>query len=152
MNFRRRVVLKAGGALGVLAAAGAWPVQVIAKFARPVAAFKAEAPDATFDALGGKPEESDQIELESPDIAENGAVVPVSVMSKLPNTEQIWIVVEKNPNPLAGGFLIPEGTAPFVQTRIKMAETCDIYGVVKADGKLYMTAKETKVTLGGCGG
>lgn len=152
MDFKRRVILKAGGALGVLAAAGTWPLQALAKFARPEDAFKAEALDATFAALGGKPEKSDQIDLETPDIAENGAVVPVSVTSKLPGTEQIWLLVEKNPNPLAGGFMIPDNTEAFVQTRVKVAQTCDIYAVVKADGKLYMTANETKVTLGGCGG
>jgi sulfur-oxidizing protein SoxY len=61
-------------------------------------------------------------------------------------------MVEKNPNPLSAMFMIPEGTEKYVETRVKVAQTCDLYAIAEADGKLYMTKKETKVTLGGCGG
>ena len=88
----------------------------------------------------------------APDIAENGAVVPVGATSKLPNTTEIYLLVEKNPMPLSAGFIIPAGTAPEVQTRLKMGQSSNVIAIVKADGKLYSATKETKVTLGGCGG
>ena len=88
----------------------------------------------------------------TPDIAENGAVVPVGAISNIPNTTDIWFLVEKNPSPLAAGFSIPAGTKADVQTRLKMGQTSNITVVVKADGKLFAASKETKVTLGGCGG
>ena len=88
----------------------------------------------------------------TPDIAENGAVVPVSVVSALPKTESIAILIEKNPNMLAAVFDIPQGTDPSITTRVKMAQTSNVYALVKADGKYYMASKEIKVTLGGCGG
>src|SRR5256885_1947487 len=81
--------------------------------------------------------ESAAIKPTSPGIAENGAVVPVSVESALPKTQMIAILVEKNPNTLSADFEIPEGTDPFVTTRVKMAETSNIYALVKADGKYY---------------
>ena len=79
-------------------------------------------------------------------------MVPVSVNSRVPKTEQILLLVEKNPNPMAASFHVPEGTEPFVSTRVKVSQTCNIHAVVKADGKFYSTHRETKVTLGGCGG
>jgi sulfur-oxidizing protein SoxY len=115
-------------------------------------AFELKTMDEALKALGGTPADSKDITITSPDIAENGAVVPVAVTSNLPKTQEIYIVVEKNPNPLTAGFTIPEGTDPFVSTRVKMGQSTNVYAVVKADGKLYSTHKETKVTLGGCGG
>ena len=88
----------------------------------------------------------------SPDIAENGAVVPVGVTSNIPGTTEIFILVEKNPNPVSASFVIGTGTEPSVQTRVKMGETSKVIAVVKANGKVYTTTRETKVTLGGCGG
>jgi sulfur-oxidizing protein SoxY len=85
-------------------------------------------------------------------VAENGAVVPVGATSNIPNTTEIFLIVEKNPTPLAAGFEIPAGTEASVQTRLKMGQSTDVIAVVKADGKLFMAKKETKVTLGGCGG
>jgi len=79
-------------------------------------------------------------------------VVPVGATSKLANTTAIYLLVEKNPTPLAAGFSIPAGTEPEVQTRLKMGQSTNVVAVVKADGKLYSATKETKVTLGGCGG
>jgi sulfur-oxidizing protein SoxY len=86
-----------------------------------------------------------------PDIAENGAVVPIGLSTTL-KAEQIAILVEKNPNTLVGQFYFPTGAEPFISTRIKMAQTSPVYFLVKAEGKWYMAAKEIKVTLGGCGG
>ena len=128
------------------------PLQALAALLRPQAAFDATSTAAAFAGLGGEPADSSEIDLETPDIAENGAVVPVGVTSRIPDTAKISIIVEKNPNPLSAMFLIPAGTEPFVQTRVKVAQTCVIYAVVEANGKLYKAARETKVTLGGCGG
>jgi sulfur-oxidizing protein SoxY len=119
---------------------------------RPQPMFDAATLEEVFAALGTVPEDSAAILLETPDIAENGAVVPVSVTSNIPGTERVYVMVEMNPNPLAAMFVLPEGAEPFVQSRVKMAQTSNIYGVVYADGKYYKTARETKVTLGGCGG
>ena len=99
----------------------------------------------------GSPEKSSAVTLNAPDIAENGAVVPVGITTTL-KAEQLAILVEKNPSSLAAQFFIPAGTDSFVTTRIKMGQTSNVYGLVKADGKWLMTVKEVKVTLGGCGG
>ena len=90
--------------------------------------------------------------MQAPDIAENGAVVPVAVNSKLAKTQSIAVLVERNPNTLAAAFDIPPGTDPFISTRVKMAQTSNVVALVKADGKYYFASKEIKVTLGGCGG
>jgi sulfur-oxidizing protein SoxY len=79
-------------------------------------------------------------------------VVPFTITSKIPKTESIALLVEKNPNILAAKFDIPEGTEPWVNTRAKMGQTSNVFALVKADGKYYYTTKEVKVTLGGCGG
>lgn len=117
------------------------------------AAFDTKNLQDTVKALGGAAAaESKDISIASPDIAENGAVVPVSVTSKLGKTESISILVEKNPNALSATFDIPGGTEPFVSTRVKMGQTSNVYALVKADGKYFFASKEIKVTLGGCGG
>ena len=90
--------------------------------------------------------------MKAPDIAENGAVVPVNIESKIPGTESIALLIEKNPSPLAASFDIPAGTELSVTTRVKMAETSNVYALVKANGKYFVAKKEVKVTLGGCGG
>ncbi|QDF96277.1 thiosulfate oxidation carrier protein SoxY [Azoarcus sp. DD4] len=155
MNHQRRDVLKAGGSLGLfglLVAAGLIRPEV-AEAAWNKGAFDAKTLDEAFAALGaGKPADSADIQITAPDIAENGAVVPVGVVSNLPKTEQIAILVEKNPFMLAANFEIPAGTVADIQTRIKMGQTSDVYALVKADGKFVVARKEVKVTLGGCGG
>ena len=117
------------------------------------AAFDTKSLQDTVKAMGGTAAtESKDIAITSPDIAENGAVVPVSVTSKLGKTESISILVEKNPNALSASFDIPGGTEPFVSTRVKMGQTSNVYALVRADGKYFFATKEIKVTLGGCGG
>lgn len=154
MDHQRRGALLTGGGLGVfgmLVAAGL--VKPGSAWARDAAVFEATSLDEAFKAMGAeKPSESQDVELVAPDIAENGAVVPVAVTSKVPNTESVSIMVERNPNMVAANFTFPDGTVPEVQTRIKMGQTSDVYAVVKADGKYFMNKKEIKVTLGGCGG
>jgi len=96
--------------------------------------------------------ESDRIILKIPEIAENGAVVPVNINTDLPNVETISLFAEKNLHPLSAAFTIPKGTTPNVSVRIRLAETMNVKAIVKSDGKLYSTQKEVKVTIGGCGG
>jgi sulfur-oxidizing protein SoxY len=115
--------------------------------------FEAKTLEEAFKALGGdKFVESKDVAISGPDIAENGAVVPVSVTSSVPNTEMIAILVEKNPSPLSATFNIPAGTEASVSTRVKMGGTSNVHALVKADGKWLIATKEVKVTLGGCGG
>lgn len=155
MNMQRREALKSTGAMGlfgVLVAAGLITPEV-AQAAWDKGAFEAKSMEEVLKALGaGKPADSKDVQLSGPDIAENGAVVPVGVKSALPGTEFVAILVEKNPNMLAASFTLPEGTAADVSTRIKMGQTSNVYALVKAGGSYYMTVKEIKVTLGGCGG
>lgn len=157
MDSRRRDVLKTGGGvtlLTLLAAAGWLMPSAAAAQAWNKAAFESKTMDETMKALGGgtATQSKDIAFVATPDIAENGAVVPVGVTSAIPKTESIAILVEKNPNMLAALFEIPAGTDPSVSTRVKMGQTSNVYALVKADGKYYVASKEIKVTLGGCGG
>jgi sulfur-oxidizing protein SoxY len=151
MKSTRRSVLKTTGAFATLVSLGL-VTQRQAQAAVERASFSVKTLDDALKAIGGSPANSDQVTVVSPDIAENGAVVPVGVTSKLPNTTELYIIIEKNPTPLAAAFMIPAGTAADVQTRVKMGQSTNVVAVVKADGKLFSATKETKVTLGGCGG
>jgi sulfur-oxidizing protein SoxY len=155
MDRNRREFIKAGSVLGLMIAAGLMSIEdaLAQQQAWNKAAFEAKSLEDTIKALGGAaPAQSADISMTAPDIAENGAVVPVGVASKIPNTQAVYILVEKNPNALAAGFTIPAGTEPNVATRIKMGQTSNVHAVVKADNKFYVATKEIKVTLGGCGG
>ena len=153
---RRKVVKTGGGAtlLTLLAAAG-WlkPGEALAADWNK-AAFESKTLDDAYKSIaGGTPAPSKEIAFfQTPDIAENGAVVPIGGQSNLPKTESIAILVEKNPNLLAASFDIPQGTEPLVTTRVKMGQSSNVYALVKADGKYHVAFKEIKVTLGGCGG
>ncbi len=156
MDHSRRKALQTSGGITIMAlAAAAGLFKTGAAYAggwnRP--AFEAKNLQDTVKALGGMPAmESKDISITSPDIAENGAVVQVAVSSKLAKTESIAILVEKNPNALSANFFLLDNTEPFILTRVKMAETSNVYALVKADGKYFYAVKEVKVTLGGCGG
>ena len=156
MNQTRRNVLKAGGGVSLyalLAAAGIMQADAALAADWNQKAFEAKNLKDALGALGaGNPVNSNDIVMTAPEIAENGAVVPISAASKLPGTESISILIAKNPTALAASFDIPAGTEPTVSTRVKMAETSDVYVLVKAQGKYYTTKKEIKVTIGGCGG
>lgn len=156
MNQTRRNVLKAGGGASLyalLAAAGMLQPDAALAADWNQKAFEAKNVKDALDALGaGTPVNSDDIVMTAPEIAENGAVVPIGAVSKLPGTESISILVAKNPTSLAASFDIPAGTEAAVNTRIKLAQSSDVHILVKAQGKYYMTKKEVKVTIGGCGG
>ena len=156
MNQTRRNVLKAGGSaslLALLAAAGMLRPEAVLAADWNRKAFEAKNLNDAFDALGaGARIESADIVMTAPDIDENGAVVPIGVASKIPGTESIAILIAKNPTTLAASFDIPAGTEPGVSTRVKLAETTEVYVLVKAQDKYYVTKKEIKVTIGGCGG
>src|SRR6185436_1828967 len=153
---RRRVLQGTGGAavMGLALAAGLFkPGSAWAQASWNKAAFDTKSLNDAVKAMGGGAAvESKDITITSPDIAENGAVVPFTMASKLPKTEAMALLVEKNPNILAASFAIPDGTEPWVNTRVKMGQTSNVIALVKADGKFYYTTKEVKVTLGGCGG
>ena len=95
---------------------------------------------------------SKDILIEAPQIAENGAVVPIEISSSSPGTTSIAVVIEKNPFPLAGKFDFKEGALPFVKLNVKMGETSDVRVVAVAAGKQFVATREIKVTIGGCGG
>ncbi len=153
MNVSRRIFLKASGGVGAVLLLAGWPRGVLADEAWNAKAFAGKSLDDVVKALGGAAAQpSADIALTAPDIAENGAVVPVEIESKLPNTRSISILVEKNPNALSADFSIPAGTDPYISTRVKMAETSNLYALVQTDGGFFYAKKEVKVTLGGCGG
>ena len=151
MKATRRTALKTTGAFATLVSLGIITQQQ-AMAAVNRAGFEAKNLADALKAVGGEAAANDQVTVVSPDIAENGAVVPVGATSKIPNTTEIYLLVEKNPSPLAAKFMIPAGTAADVQTRLRMGQSTNVLAVAKADGKLYSATKETKVTLGGCGG
>ena len=143
----RRVFLTAGLGLGALYATAplyaAWPKD----------AFEAKEADALIDMLAGsKPAPSDAITITAPDIAENGAVVPISVSTTLEDVTRISIVVEQNPLPLTSTYDLTSNSVPYVSTRVKMLKTSNVVALVEAGGKSYSGVREVKVTIGGCGG
>jgi len=150
MQATKRTLLKGCFALLALAAlprtlfAAVWPQK----------AFMATQANAALEGLLGTAvtTPSDQIKLKLPEIAENGAVVPVSIKTTLQNVESISVVVEKNPRPLVATFEILPGTLADISCRIKMAKTSEVTAVVKTSDGIFSTAKQVKVTIGGCGG
>ncbi|MGH8722144.1 MAG: thiosulfate oxidation carrier protein SoxY [Burkholderiales bacterium] len=154
MDRSRRTLVKTAAALGMLAAFGAAllrPGRALAAWNQ--GAFEAKSAADAMKALGiAHPEETKEIAIRAPDIAENGAVVPIDITSHVPGTSAIWVFVEKNPFPYAGSFDVSQGAEPFVHLRVKMGESSPVRVVVAAGGKHYTAAKEVKVTIGGCGG
>jgi len=153
----RRMILKgavAGGLAGLGFGSFPFPAYAAADAKEwPADAFKQKSEADVLKALYGKTAEaSDKISLDAPEIAENGAVVPIAVTSTLPKVTAIAILVLNNPNVLAAAYKIPEGTEALVSNRLKMAKTSKVVAVVESNGKLYSAAKEVKVTVGGCGG
>jgi sulfur-oxidizing protein SoxY len=154
-NLSRRVILQGAGAValvGLGTTAFGWPA-FAANDKYPAEAFKQKSDTDAIKALYGKSAEaSDKIKLDAPEIAENGAVVPVSVTTTLADVTSISFLVSANPIALVASYKIPAGTVPGVANRIKMAQTSKVTVVVEAGGKLFSADKEVKVTVGGCGG
>lgn len=143
----RRTFLTAGLGFGALFATGS------AYAAWPKDAFEAKESDALIDMLAGsKPAPSEAITITAPDIAENGAVVPISVSTTLEDVTRISIVVERNPLPLTSTYDLTPDSVPYVSTRVKMLKTSNVVALVEAGGKSYSGVREVKVTIGGCGG
>jgi len=157
VSATRRLILKGAGVLA-LAGLGVISFDLPTAFAAandkyPEDAFKAKSEADAIKALYGKAAEaSDKVKLDAPEIAENGAVVPVSVTTTLPDVTSISFLVSENPVVLVASYKIPAGTMPSIANRIKMAKTSNVIVVVEAGGKVYSTTKEVKVTVGGCGG
>lgn len=155
MNALRRNVLKGAAGAGTVAVAVAAgllkPTQAMAAWNK--AAFDAKNVGDAMKGLGvSAPADSKDITIKAPDIAENGAVVPVEVTSGIAGTTAIAIIAEKNGTPLVGSYSLSGGTEGFISTRIKMGQTSLVRAVVTAGGKNYTASKEVKVTIGGCGG
>ena len=149
--MKRRTLLKTGLVAGLAASTGLIPGRVLAAY--PKSVFDNNDEKAAMTALLGGSDyaESGEIKIKAPEIAENGAVVPVQVSSTMSDIESISIVVSANPNPVTASFNL-HGSEGFVSTRIKMGKTSNVIAIVKAGGSLHATSQEIKVTIGGCGG
>ena len=152
IDNKRRLLLRGTLGAGALAGAGLLaPRAVLAAW--PKEAFTAKTVDEGMAALlQGKPTASGDVSIKAPDIAENGAVVPITVETTLANVESISVFIANNPSPLAASFVLGTGASAFAATRVKMGKTSDVIAVVKAGGALQSASKEVKVTIGGCGG
>jgi sulfur-oxidizing protein SoxY len=148
MSLTRRSMLKriiAGSAIALV------PFGAFAQWAEK--AFRAEKYETALAEIGASDATlSDKVKLKAPEIAENGAVVPVQVSSTLDNIESISLLIEKNPTPLAAQFKMFPGLKPDFKIRVRMGQTAKVVAIVQAGGKSYKAESEVKVTIGGCGG
>jgi len=149
MQPGRRILLKL---IALAGAAFAVPRRLFAAW--PERAFAAEKAADALSALapGVTPKPSDRLRLKVPLIAENGALVPVTVSTDIENVSRIAVIIDKNPNPLAAAFELTPASIPEIALRFKMNETSAVMAVVEADGEIYTASQEVKVTLRGCGG
>jgi sulfur-oxidizing protein SoxY len=153
--LKRRVILQGVASVALMGLGGTFGLApaFAANDKYPAEAFKQKSGEDAIKLLYGKTAEpSDKIKLDAPEIAENGAVVPIAVSTTLADATSISFLVSENPNALIASYKIPAGTVPSVANRIKMARTSNVIVVVEAGGKLYSATKEVKVTVGGCGG
>jgi sulfur-oxidizing protein SoxY len=152
MQTRREMIARSAAVAALLAGAGVLPAHAQAAWNK--AAFEAKSVDDAIKALGiAKPAESAEITFTAPDIAENGAVVPIAASTALAGVKRLAFLVEKNPTTLAGVFEFTEFVETSVATRIKMGQTSNVLAVaITGDGRVLYAQKEIKVTLGGCGG
>ena len=155
MHWTRRSVLKGVWAVGALASAVAAgllsPGRALAAWNK--AAFEAKSTVDAMKALGvTNAEDSKDIQIRAPEIAENGAVVPIDITSNISGTTAISVFIEKNPFPYTGTFDFSQGALPYVHLRVKIGESSPVRIVVAAGGKHYTSVTEVKVTIGGCGG
>jgi sulfur-oxidizing protein SoxY len=137
--------------LGILGALLLKPLAVLAAWNEQ--AFGAKSAGDALKTLGASsPAVSKDIVIEAPQIAENGAVVPIEIASNIPGTSAIAVLIEKNPFPLAGRFEFKDGALPYVKLNVKMGETSEVRVLATAGGKHFAASREIKVTIGGCGG
>jgi sulfur-oxidizing protein SoxY len=146
MNAFRRALL---GAVAIMLAR---PLAALAATWNKDAFGAKSAADALKSLGTPAPVPSNDVLIDAPEIAENGAVVPIEITSKLPGTSSIVVLIDKNPFPLLGKFDFMEGALPFVKVNVKMGETSDVRAIAQAGGKTYVATREVKVTIGGCGG
>ena len=145
MNRLRRTLL------GAVAALLAKPFAALAAWNEN--AFGARTPQEALKGIGvANATPSGDIVIEAPQIAENGAVVPIEIAANLPGTTSIAVLLDKNPFPLAARFDFKDGALPYVKVNVKMGETSDVRVVATAGGRHYVATREIKVTIGGCGG
>ena len=154
MNPQRRNTIRAASGLGILGLLGAAGLVLPgAALAGMRKAFDAGNLAEALQALGvSKTLPGDGIRITAPEVAENGAAVPLGVSSSLAGVERIALLVEKNVNPLVASFVLPEGTEAVIQTRVKMNQTSNVIALVKAGGAYYLAVREVQVIVGGCGG
>jgi sulfur-oxidizing protein SoxY len=155
MRTRRQVLSRSAQVAGMLAALGLLPGAASAQAAGyNSAAFDAKTIAEAMKALGaGAPTESKDVTITAPDIAENGAVVPVGAATALPGVKRLLLLVEKNPAVLSAAFEVSDAVDANISTRVKLGQSSNVYAIaMMADGRLLYAAKEVKVTLGGCGG
>ena len=157
LDSRRRRWLRAAGAFGACGSIGSLIAAQAGQAARAAVpeagelAFAARTFPEAIAALGGVPQPSPLILFEAPQVAENGALVPITVSSQLAGTREILIVVDVNPQPVAVCFSFPEGTEPYVATRIRLAQSGTVYAAARTDQGLYAASRSIQVTVGGCG-
>ena len=149
-SLRRRQLLLAAGVWTAASAAGAAQVASAAQLPDLELAFAARTFSEAISALGGMPQVSTQISLELPQVAENGALVPVSVSSQLGGTRDILILFDGNPQPVAACFTIPHGTEAYAAIRIRLAQSGTVYVVARTEEGLFSAARAIQVTVGGC--
>jgi len=153
MRSARRKFLRASGAVVAAAAVGRLGVEEAAAAEWNKAGFQSKAVADVLKSLGAtQVADSKDVLIKAPDIAENGAVVPVEVTSRIPNTQSISIVADRNPFPLVATFDFAGGAEGYASARLKMGQTSNVRAIVKADGKYFAAVREVKVTIGGCGG
>ncbi len=156
MNQLRRAFLKNAGSFGAVAAVIATgllnPAKAFAAAWNTIAFTAKDLSEAMKSAGYEGAVESSDIVIKAPDIAENGAVVPVAATSNIPGTTSMAIFIDKNPAPMIADFQFSNGAEPYIATRVKMAKTSLVRVTVKAGGKNYIASREVKVTIGGCGG
>ena len=156
MQTRREMLSRSMTVAGLMASVGLFPGLARAADAAGYerAAFDAKTMPELMKALGAQaPVESKDVTIQGPDIAENGAVVPIGAATTLPGVKRLLLLVEKNPNMLAAMFDVTDAVDANISTRVKMGQSSNIFAVaLMADGKVLYASKEVKVTLGGCGG
>ena len=152
MLNRRELLSHSAKVAALLATTGLLPQMAHAAYNAP--AFEVKTMAELVKMLGGSaPSESKDVTITAPDIAENGAVVPVGVSTALPGVKRLLVLVEKNPSVMSAMFEVSDAVDANFATRVKMGQSSNVYAVaMMGDGKVLFAQKEVKVTLGGCGG